>query len=712
MAQRSTPLFGHGHATGIVAVEPDTAAGTATLYRRVGSSIERDIVPLQNWLVARKPQSHTIELGGRHVLRHLVLGSRAQVIGDQARALAADQRLAYLDPITSHLVASGETFYKDLPFSRLRRLQFDIETLDVDPARDDGAIVVIGITDDAGFERVLALDEFASEGALIQEFVRIVCERDPDVIEGHNVFNFDLWYLAERAKRFGVALPLGRDGRTPLWLDESIRRSTASGMPVKYYRIEGRQIVDTFIGAVRWDVGRKLPNYKLKHIVRHLGIGDEARAMVDAANMRALWSDPQMRVKIKAYCLDDARDTGRLSALVTPNEFYQAQMVPETLQGIAFVGIGSRIERLMVRAYLRERWSIPRPRPMAPIEGAFSEAFMTGVFHDVMKCDVESLYPSLMLARGIAPWDDDLGFFLPMLAGLRDMRLVAKRDAERSATAGDRDGLLSADGLQSAFKILINSFFGFLGTNGLHFNDPVAAGRVTEGGREVMARIVDGLRSRGASVIEADTDGAYFIDSAGGGAAAPEATVAAVAQTLGDGLHLVAEERFPAMLSLKAKNYVLKRSSGELLMRGSALRSGRDEPFGRALVQAIALLLIDGRADEVESLVRDTVDRIQDGKLAPQEFARRESITAKTFNSPSNRRLAAVLTERGLTVGDKVRVYQRLGGELALLDDYAGDEDREYLTRRVGDFVARFGDLVPPQAHTAAGEDRDQLSFL
>ncbi len=708
MPQTSELIFGHGFRTGIVSVEPDVSAGAATLYRRVGARTEREIVPLQNWLLARKPQPGSIELAGQHELRHFMLGADARAISDRARILAPDQRLAYFDPITSHLVATGDTFFKGLRFSQLRRLQFDIETLDVNPERDDAAIVIIALRDNTGFEQVLPLDDFPGEGALIEAFVHSVRERDPDILEGHNVFNFDLWYLTSRAKRHGVELTLGRDGRTPMWLDDSIRRTTQSGMLVKYYRIEGRQVVDTFISAVRWDVGRKLPNYKLKHIVRHLGIGDEERTMVDAANMRALWSNPDMRAKLKAYCLDDARDTDRLSILVTPNEFYQAQMVPETLQGVASVGIGSRIERLMVRAYLRERWSIPRPRPTAPIEGAFSAAFLTGIFHDVMKCDVESLYPSLMLARGIAPWDDDLGVFLPMLAGLREMRLTAKRESEEASRQGRYEDKLSAEGLQNAFKILVNSFFGFLGTHGLHFNDPVAGGRVTEAGREVMGKIVDGLRERGCTVIEADTDGAYFVAPTHNS----EAVVASLAQGLGDELRLVAEERYPVMLSIKAKNYVLKRSSGELVMRGSALRSGRDEPFGRALVAAIANLLIEGRTQEIAELVRETVDAIVDRKLAPEDFSRRESITSKTFNAPGNRRLARALTERGLTVGDKVRVYQRVGGELALLEEYAGDEDREYLVRRVADFVARFDDLVPPEARAAAGEDRDQLSFL
>ncbi|HYK53473.1 MAG TPA: 3'-5' exonuclease, partial [Candidatus Eremiobacteraceae bacterium] len=644
-----------------------------------------------------------------HPLRHLLATHDGRQVREWSQTLASDQRITYLDPVTAHLVAGGDTFYRGLRFGQLRRLQFDLETLDVYPDRDDAAICIIAVRDDDGFERVLALDEFPNEASMIAEFARIMRERDPDIIEGHNVFNFDLWYLHERARRFGVPLILGRDGRTPLWLDESIRRSVPAGMSCKYYRIEGRQIVDTFLGVMRWDVGRKLPNYKLKQVVRHLGIGDESRAMVDAANMRALWNDPRQRAQLKAYCLDDTRDTARLSALVTPNEFYQVQMVPESLQGLAFVGIGSRIERLMVRAYLRANHSIPRPRPTAPTEGGFTAAFATGVFRDVAKCDVESLYPSLMIARGIRPEDDDLDVFLPMLAELRSRRVDVKR-ASASALAEDRaDDHRAADGLQNALKILVNSFYGFLGTNGLHFNDPAAAGRVTEAGRGVMMRIVEELRTSGATVIEADTDGAYFVTPYG---ADPEALVERVGATLGDGLNLVFEERYSAMLSLKAKNYALARKDGTLVMRGSALRSSRDEPFGRALMREIVSALFAGQPESIERIVESTIAAVKGGSMGVDEFARRESVTSKTFNAPANRRLAQALAKRGVAIGDKVRIYQRSDGELTLAEEYADDEDREYLLRRVEDFVARFGEIIPIEARRAASKDPDQLTLL
>src|SRR5579864_9197610 len=202
MTETHELLYGHGRLEGIVAVEPYPSAGTATVYRRSPLGVERQSVPLQTWVVARKRLDGSEELTGRHPLRHLLLSADRQA-QQWTQTLASDQRLAYVDPVTAHLVASGETFYRGLRFADLRRLQFDLETLDVHPDRPNADICLIAVRDNAGFERVLSLDDFPSEAAMIAEFARVVRERDPDVIEGHNVFNFDLWYLHERARRAG-----------------------------------------------------------------------------------------------------------------------------------------------------------------------------------------------------------------------------------------------------------------------------------------------------------------------------------------------------------------------------------------------------------------------------------------------------------------------------------------------------------------------------
>ena len=54
-----------------------------------------------------------------------------------------------------------------------------------------------------------------SERAMLAELVRLIRERDPDVIEGHNIYAFDLAYLMARCERYGVPFAIGRDGSVP-----------------------------------------------------------------------------------------------------------------------------------------------------------------------------------------------------------------------------------------------------------------------------------------------------------------------------------------------------------------------------------------------------------------------------------------------------------------------------------------------------------------
>ena len=73
---------------------------------------------------------------------------------------------------------------------------------------------VTALADGRGWELILDGHDL-DEKALLKKFVEIVRKRDPDVVAGHNLFKFDLPYLAARAKRHRVPLALGRDGGAP-----------------------------------------------------------------------------------------------------------------------------------------------------------------------------------------------------------------------------------------------------------------------------------------------------------------------------------------------------------------------------------------------------------------------------------------------------------------------------------------------------------------
>ena len=71
------------------------------------------------------------------------------------------------------------------------------------------------------------------------------------------------------------------------------------------------------------------------------------------------------------------------------------------------------------------------------------------------------------------------------------------------------------EGMQGSFKVLINSFYGYLGYGGGLFNDYDAAERVTLAGQRIVKQIVASLRQHDATPIEVDTDGVYFVPPPG-----------------------------------------------------------------------------------------------------------------------------------------------------------------------------------------------------
>ena len=156
---------------------------------------------------------------------------------------------------------------------------------------------------------------------------------------------------------------------------------------------------------------------------------------------------------------------------------------------------------------------MPAPQAGRGVAGGYTAVFQQGVARDVLHVDVTSLYPSLMLGQGLFPAADRLGRLC--IAARRSARRSAslpRRLAREAATEADR-ALLG--GLQQTFKIFINSFYGYLGFSQGHWNDFDVANRVTAEGRRLVQALVERLGALGATVIEVDTDGFYFVPAPG-----------------------------------------------------------------------------------------------------------------------------------------------------------------------------------------------------
>jgi DNA polymerase elongation subunit (family B) len=617
------------------------------------------------------------------------------------------------DPVRQYFLLSGRTSFGGLDFAGLRRLALDIEVTTTDgfefpsAARPGDRIVAVALADSTGFRHVIRGDRL-DERDLLLECVRLVRDRDPDVIEGHNIFRFDLPYLESRAARLGVALAWGRDGSAlggrPARLQIAERTIGFRG-----YEVAGRHIVDTWLLAQLHDVGaRNLPSFGLKDIARHLGVAAAGRTYVDPGAIAGeLAASPD---RLMAYALDDAAETLAISAVLSPPYFAQAQAVPFDYQSCTLRGAAAKIDALLLREYLGRRQAVPLPRPSAPVGGGLVLMLQQGVARPALHVDATSLYPSLMLAHGIAPATDELGVFLELLGRLRDFRVAAKRQAREAAPA-ERAHL---GALQQSFKILINAFYGYLAFQSGHFNDYAAADRVTAEGRAVVRALVERLGALGATPVEADTDGVYFVPPAGHRPAEDERLLERIAAGLPPGIQLELDGRWAAMLSYKLKTYALLDERGRLTLRGSGFRSRGLEPFQRVLIEEIVGLLLTDRAADVKAVVDRWMEDFTARRVAPRLFARtetlgdtleayREKVAAGVRGASAAYELAAA-SARGWQPGDQVSYYVTGRGAhvavnasaklLAAWDPARRDENVEYYQARVMEIWERFRPLV------------------
>ena len=695
--RRERLLYGHDPMDRIVAVErvgPDRMG----LYLATPTG-ERTVryETFQPWLLATRPEPWSairpepeiVRLAGDHTHQYLVRFSKWNEYLDavQAAKRTNEPLFRIRSAVEQYLVGSGRTLFLGMDFPDLRRVQLDIETLGLDPSVDSAAVIAVAVRTQDGDESFMINN--GSEPDLLRRLSDWIIAHDPDVIEGHNIFNFDLPFLVTRAERYGMALDWGRNGSPILVREGSSRFKVAAlSLPFTWVHIHGRHIIDTYQQIQRYDIGGKLGSYALKKVMAAL-YPEQEREVIPGDEIRGVWERGEIG-RLERYNLADVRDVDTLSRLTLPTEFYQTQIVPRSFQSVATGGTGEKINDLMVRAYLADGHSVPRAVPAVPYPGGYAELLRAGAFAPVVKCDVESLYPSIMLRERIRATSDNLDAALPMLGELTRRRLEAKA---RVRTAPTEEQLIW-NGLQGSFKILINSFYGYLGYGGGLFNDYDAATRVTVVGQDLIKRVVKNLEATGSVPIEVDTDGVYFVPPESvRGDDAETAYVARIGTSLPEGIRLAHDGGYAGMLSLKLKNYALMEPDGSLIMKGSSLRSRQLERCFRDLLAESAIAFIAGRNDDVKRAYFSMAERIRTRNLPVTEFSQWRMLNAETIARIP--RLQLLLQEHAVDVrtGERVEIYERGDGRLGLAEHYASDESTPYLLRRLRDTAERFRPL-------------------
>jgi DNA polymerase elongation subunit (family B) len=364
---------------------------------------------------------------------------------------------------------------------------------------------------------------------------------------------------------------------------------------------------------------------------------------------------------------------------------------------------------------------VPVPPEVAPFDGGFTRSYQEGVFKHVLHFDVASLYPSLLLAIGRNPRNDALGVFIPLLKSLREYRLKFKLLAKTAPTPDER---AEAQARQTSFKILINSFYGYLGFSGARFGDGELAAEVTRRGRELLQALIEEFARHGCTILEADTDGIYLASETY--FAEPERLRSLVAQTLPPGIELEYDGRYTAMFCYKAKNYALYDGK-KLTLRGSALRSRGIEPYLKKLSRQLLRFLVGAAEESPQVLLAAYRTQLAARSLPIAEVAKSETLS---MNPDAYERFIAeggkprrASAEAALKMTPRPRMGERVAyyitpkqkGQTAdwqrarpveLFDPVAAPYDADYYTDKLDDWIERYGKFI---GEKPAGDGQGEL---
>jgi len=399
---------------------------------------------------------------------------------------------------------------------KLRYLSLDIET---DGAQGEvisiawcgqGAEAVLIQGAAADWPSDLPLTWYADEGALLRGFLSEFSRIDPDLILGWNLINFDLDYLERRCRRLRIPFQLGRGGEPAVILQpqQAGQQRIAS--------IPGRVALDGIdnLRAAFWS----FDSYSLNSVAHNL-LG-KGKLIADGkdkiAEIRALFRED--RPALAAYNLEDCRLVEAI--------FIKTDLINFCLQRARMTGLALGRQGGSVAAF--DNLYLPRLHRAGAVAldigarsfdtsspGGYVMDSQPGLYDNVLVLDFKSLYPSIIRTYRIdplgmaRPGDDPLPGFLDAQFSRTQSILpdiIAELWQQRDHAKRKHDIALS-----QAVKIIMNSFYGVLGSSGCRFYNPQLASSITRRGHQIITRSRDWLEQRGFPVIYGDTDSLFVL---------------------------------------------------------------------------------------------------------------------------------------------------------------------------------------------------------
>ena len=566
-----------------------------------------------------------------------------------------------------------------------------------------------------------------------------LAEHDPDAIIGWNLVQFDLRILREHARQLQVPLRLGRGGGELEWREHGMRSNHF------FADAAGRLIIDG-IEALRsafWS----FPSFSLESVAQTLlgegkAIDNPYQRMAEIERMFA-----EDKPALARYNLKDCELVTRIFAHTGVLDFLLERATVTGLPADRSGGSVAAFEHLYLPPMHRLGFVAPNLGEREPeaSPGGFVMDSRPGLYESVLVLDYKSLYPSIIRSFLIDPVGLIEGLRQPdeadSVAGFRGARFSRRRHClpaivERvwqGREAAKRDGNKP---LAQALKIIMNAFYGVLGSSGCRFFDPRLASSITLRGHEIMRRTRELIEAEGHLVIYGDTDSTFVWLRR----AHADAEAAAIGQALAARInawwrqHLAAEYGLQSALELQFETHfkrflmptirgaeegskkryagLVTRADGSDGMVFKGLETVRTDwsPLAQRFQQALYLRIFN--REPHREFVRDYVRRTLAGELDELLVYRkrlRRRLDDYQRNVPPHVRAARLADAYNDSQG-RPRQYQS-GGWISYLITRAGPEPLE-VRRAPVDYDHYIGRQLKPVADAIlpfVGDDFDSL---
>ncbi|WP_167362287.1 DNA polymerase II [Pseudomonas mandelii] len=355
------------------------------------------------------------------------------------------------------------------------------------------------------------LDYCDSRTVLLKKLNEWFARHDPDAIIGWNVVQFDLRVLHQHARQLGVPLKLGRGGEEMQWREHGSRNHY-------FASAAGRLIIDGIesLRSATWS----FPSFSLENVAQTLlgegkAISTPYQRMDEINRMFA-----EDKPALATYNLKDCELVTRIFAKTELLTFLLERASVTGLPADRSGGSVAAFTHLYMPLMHRQGFVAPNlgNKPAQASPGGFVMDSQPGLYESVLVLDYKSLYPSIIRTFLIDPVGLIEGLQHPedsnSVPGFRGARFSRTRHCLPAIVARVAEGRETAKRehnapLSQALKIIMNAFYGVLGSSGCRFFDTRLASSITLRGHEIMLRTRQLIEAQGHTVIYGDTDSTF-----------------------------------------------------------------------------------------------------------------------------------------------------------------------------------------------------------